>query len=172
MVATPINRNTAICFDPNLELPTVQIKKILLAEDDDDDFYLFNSAILSICGSLEILRSNNGAMLSSLMETSKKPDIIILDINMPFKNGILCLREIKGNPRLSSIKVVMYSTSGSNKDIDTCYKYGADFYLVKPISYASIVQQFKDLFSNEYFLTNQRPPREKFVLNNSLFYSF
>ncbi len=142
------------------------IKKILLAEDDDDDFNLFNSAISYLSNSVEVLRTKNGIMLSSLIQTDLRPDLIILDINMPFKSGILSLQEIKKNHRFDTIKVIMFSTSANIKDIENCYNNGADFYLVKPMTYKGIIKQFEELFSNEYFLLNTRPPRHKFVIGD------
>jgi CheY-like chemotaxis protein len=143
------------------------IKRILLAEDDDDDFNLFNSALLSLYSSIEVLRTKNGIMLSSLIETSIIPDIIVLDLNMPFKNGATCLQEIKSKEHLKEIKVIIYTTSGNTKEIEACYNAGADFYLVKPVSFPSIIQQFNDLFNNQYFITNTRPPRNQFVIGSS-----
>lgn len=165
MFATEIDSYRKI----NMNMPAggssrLGIKKILLAEDDDDDFNLFNSAISYLSNSIEVLRTKNGIMLSSLIQTAIRPDLIILDINMPFKSGILSLQEIKKNPRLDSIKVIMFSTSGNIKDIDNCYTNGADFYLIKPMTYKAIIKQFEELFSNECFLSNTRPPRHKFVI--------
>jgi CheY-like chemotaxis protein len=169
MLATETDTYTAIRFNTvKKDEAAFNIKNILLAEDDDDDFDLFNSAILSINSSIEILRTKNGVMCTSLLETSIKPDIIILDLNMPFKNGISCLQEIKNKPQFNSSKVIIYSTSGHKREIDMCYNYGADFYLVKPTGYSCIIQQFKDLFSSEYFIKNIRPPHDKFVFDSRL----
>lgn len=163
---------SAIRFNNTVEeAAPVNIRRILLAEDDDDDFNIFNSALLSVQSSLEVLRTKNGIMFSSLLETSIKPDLIILDLNMPLKNGISCLHEIKSRTKFNSTRVGMYSTSSFKKEIDICYELGADFYLVKPICYASIIEQLKDLFRNEYFIKKMRPPRNKFVFNSNWLYN-
>ena len=154
------------------ESSAANIKKIFLAEDDDEDFNLFNAAILTIKSSIQVMRIKNGIMFSSLIETSLKPDIIILDLNMPYKNGLMCLQEVKSKQHLKSVKVIIYSTSSSLRDIENCYASGADYYLVKPDNYHSIIQQFKDLFSNEYFINNVRPPRNRFVFNSNLLSGF
>ena len=153
------------------ELPALNIRKILLAEDDDEDFDLLNSAVLSIYNSVDILRTTNGIMLSSIMESSISPDLIILDINMPFKNGITCLKEIKSNPKFAKTKVVMFSTSSSPKEIDTCYQLGADFFLVKPTTYPEIINQFKELFHHPFFIKEERTPRDQFLLLKDPFFS-
>ena len=153
------------------ELPALNIRKILLAEDDDEDYDLLNSAVLSIYSSVDILRTTNGIMLSSIMESSISPDLIILDINMPFKNGISCLKEIKSNPKFAKTKVVMFSTTCLQKDIDTCYELGADFFIVKPNTYSKIIEQFKALFLHPYFIKEERTPRDEFLLLKDPFYS-
>lgn len=140
------------------------IKKIFVAEDDADFFYFFNSAILSLSKSVDVLRTSDGVMLLSLIESSAQPDIIFLDLNMPFKNGLCCLKTIRSNEKYKSTKVVICSSSDFINDIDNCYTNGADFYFIKPPDYSSLVQQFKNLFLNDHFVNNIRPPRENFVL--------
>lgn len=146
------------------ELETKKICNILLVEDDEDDFYFFNFAISSLKGSFQLLRTSDGIMLCSLIQTAIRPEVIFLDINMPYRDGIACLKEIRNNNHYNSVKVIMYSTAGRIKDIDTCYKMGANFYLVKPSCYSSGLQQLKHLFENPYFKSNIKPPREEFVL--------
>lgn len=109
--------------------------KILLTEDDDDDFYFFNLAISSFDNSIELLRTANGIMLSSLLETSMPIDVIFLDVNLPYQNGIKSLQEIRENPIHKGTRVVMYTTSSFSKDVEACYNYGANFYLIKPCSF-------------------------------------
>lgn len=148
-----------------MESAVAEIKNILLAEDDDDDFFILNSALLSISNTINIVRTKNGVMLTSLLETNLRPDLIILDLNMPFKNGTLILQEIKSNPELAGIRLIIYSTSSGRRDIDKCFDSGADFYLVKPVAFKNTIQQFADLFKNFYFINHQKPPREQFVLD-------
>lgn len=143
----------------------LKVKSVLLAEDDDDDFNFFNSAILSVLKGVNVLRTENGVMLSCIIETSITPDLIFLDINMPFKSGISCLQAIRSNKKYNKTKVIIYSTSNNIKEVNHCYANGADFYLVKPSCYFSIVKQLKGLFSNEYFIKNIRPAREEFVFD-------
>jgi DNA-binding response OmpR family regulator len=146
--------------------PGKNINKILLAEDDDDDFNMFNTAILSLNSDIDILRTENGIMLSSLLETDIKPDVIFLDINLPYKNGLLCLKEIKNKPELSSIRVIMYSTSHSGKDVENSYELGADYYLVKQSSYHGIVSQLNELFQHNFSAGAGRPAKADFLFNS------
>ena len=146
---------------------TDKIFNILLVEDDDDDFDIFYSVVSSLPGKFRILRTSNGVTLCSLIQTSLKPGIIFLDINMPYKDGFACLEEIKTIENYKPIKVVMYSGSGNAKEIEKCYSLGADFFLVKPSCYSSAQQQLIELFQNNYFVGNMKPPREEFVFNSA-----
>lgn len=149
------------------EFDISNIKKVFLAEDDADDFYFFNSALLSLSKSVDVVRTADGVMLLSLLESSLKPDIIFIDLNMPFKDGLGCLKAIKSNRKYSFVPVIMFSSSSSATDIDACYDNGADFYFVKSASFSSLVEQFKKLFASNYFINNIRPSRENFVFNGN-----
>jgi CheY-like chemotaxis protein len=148
------------------ELNGTRICSILVAEDDEDDFYCFNMAISSLSGLFQLLHTSDGIRFSSLIQTAVNPDVIFLDINLPYKNGISCLKELRSKEDYDSVKIVMYSTSCSSREIDSCYSLGADFFLVKPSSFSSLQRQLKELFQNDYFVKNQKPPREAFVFNS------
>ena len=65
---------------------------------------------------------------------SIRPDLIVLDLNLPGKNGRLVLEELKRDPDLRTIPVIMFSTSQSSRDIVGCYQAGANCYVNKPVS--------------------------------------
>ena len=138
----------------------------MLAEDDEDDFYLYNLIFSVLPGFFQVLRTTNGIMLSSLIQSPVQLDAIFLDLNMPYKNGISCLKEIRNTPAFNSTRVIIYTTSNSVKDIDTCYSNGADFYLIKPSNYEAGVIQLKSLFDNDYFKMNTTPVRSAFVIDS------
>ena len=70
---------------------------------------------------------------------SPRPDLLIMDINMPIKNGLEALEEIKRDPKLRSLPVVMLTNSERDGDILRAYDLGACTYLVKPMTYQSFV---------------------------------
>lgn len=142
-----------------------KIYNILLAEDDEDDFYIFNHAMSSILGPIQILHTSNGIMFSSIIQSQIRPDVIFLDINMPYKNGISCLKEIRSNPAFDKTRVVIYSTASQKREIDTCYALGANFYLIKPTDFSLTKLQLRDLLQNEYFKLSLQPSRDEFVMN-------
>ena len=142
-----------------------KIYNILLAEDDDDDFYIFNHAMSSLLGTIQILHTSNGVMLSTIIQSQIEPDVIFLDINMPYKNGIACLKEIRSNPLFNATRVVIYSTAKQKREIDICFDLGANFYLVKPTQFSIIKLQLGDLLQNEFFKLNKQPSREEFLMD-------
>jgi CheY-like chemotaxis protein len=147
------------------ELNKLKICNVLLVEDDEDDFYIFNMAVSSLKGSFQLLRTSNGIMFSSLIQTSIVPDVIFLDINMPYKNGISCLKEIRSNRAFDETRVVIYSGAIQKREVDICYDLGANFYLIKPTDFSLTKRQLRDLLQNEYFKLNVQPSRDEFVMN-------
>ena len=86
------------------------------------------------------------------------PDIIILDLNLPGKNGKEILSDIKNDERLSLIPVIIFTTSNAEYDIQTSYKLKANCYIKKPISvteYIAAVNRIKDFWTSIVTLPNK-----------------
>lgn len=107
---------------------------ILLADDDADDRLFFKEAMDEINIDTMVSVVNDGAQLIEYLNHSSHylPDIIFLDINMPLKNGLECLRELRQDGRYKDIQIVIFSTSGADTDIEAAYRFGANGYLKKP----------------------------------------
>ena len=137
--------------------------QVLLTDDDADDLMLFEEAIREIPLSVQLLSVDNGFELLRLLVSNYLPNFIFLDVNMPGKSGKECLREIKSNPQLHDISVIMYSTSNNRDDIDTCYTRGADLYVIKPSLFTDIVKMLQKVLSGDWKQLSARP-KEQFVL--------
>ncbi|HEY1148007.1 MAG TPA: response regulator [Pseudoduganella sp.] len=74
-----------------------------------------------------------------------RPDLILLDLNLPRKNGREVLDVIKHDPSLSSIPVVVLSTSQAESDVNRCYRLHANCYIVKPVEYAEFLGVIRGL---------------------------
>jgi CheY-like chemotaxis protein len=117
---------------------------IVLAEDDEDDVYLFTTALTEIKRDLKVLVASNGLKCMELL-TRTHPRIVFLDINMPFKTGLECLQEIRKEPRLKDLKVVMLSTGDPESMVE-----GADHYIQKGGNFEAFKTSLSDCLNKWY----------------------
>jgi CheY-like chemotaxis protein len=121
--------------------------KLVIVENDEDERFFMKEAFKDF-GSFEILGEFvNGDTLLEWLDSrpSVLPDVILSDLNMPGKNGYDLLTEIKVNPALSDIHIVITSTSPIRSVQDKCLALGASDYLVKPeifVDYGTFVGNF------------------------------
>ncbi|PBQ30451.1 response regulator [Sphingobacteriaceae bacterium] len=121
----------------NYSLPAAEDQKLIvfLAEDDEDDASLFEDAVLHFSKHASLTIHEDGhLMMEALLKKTVTPDIIFLDLNMPRKSGLECLKEIKGDKDLTLIKTVILSTTSDENQIRRCFDLGADRFLTKPSS--------------------------------------
>jgi two-component system response regulator len=116
---------------------------ILLAEDDPDDRFLLINAVRRSNLPVPVQVVGNGEELMDYLHrrgayagpgVAPRPSLILLDLNMPRKDGREALREIKSTPDLRPIPVVVLTTSRSQQDIDQSYDLGVNAFLSKPNS--------------------------------------
>ena len=119
-----------------------KILKILLADDDADDREFFAKALYELPLTTKLFTVNDGVELMQLLNNEKfaLPDILFLDINMPKKNGMECLFEIRKNEKLNDLGVVMFSTSNSQENIHMLFKTGVNVYIHKPSDFKQLKQ--------------------------------
>jgi CheY-like chemotaxis protein len=92
------------------------------------------------------------------------PDVLFLDLNMPIKNGLECLQELKGDIKLRTLPVVIFSTSSFPGNINKVYDYGAHLYIRKPNDFLSFKRVIQHVFAINWSQSFAQPPREEFVL--------
>jgi DNA-binding NarL/FixJ family response regulator len=100
---------------------------------------------------------NDGIELMAYLnsEGALLPQVLFLDLNMPKKNGIECLNEIKANHKLSDIAIAIYSTSASEEDIEETFVLGANIYIKKPSSFDDLKKVLSEVVSiNWQYHTN------------------
>ena len=121
------------CGVVNEPFQEVKSTEIVLAEDDIDEQYFFVEAIneLPITARVKVVPDGVKLLDYLLSPLVNQPDIIFLDIMMPRKDGIECLKEIKQDERLKMIPIVMYSNSVGGDYIMKTYEFGASFFLQK-----------------------------------------
>jgi CheY-like chemotaxis protein len=126
---------------------------ILVAEDDMDDRFLLQTAFHETGDDEQLEFVQNGIEVIDYLDSAATkgderafPEIIILDLNMPKKNGKEVLSEIKQHPLFKRIPVIVYTTTRNEVEVRKCYELGANTYIVKPISFDSlcrVVQSIK-----------------------------
>ncbi len=113
---------------------------VFLTDDDEDDRLFFEEAIEDIAVETSLTMFKDGKELMTYLhkEDAKLPDLLFLDLNMPIKNGVECLEEIKATEKLKDIIVAIYSTSSSEKDIEDTFVKGANIYINKPSNFSAL----------------------------------
>lgn len=119
-----------------LSLPYV--KKLIIADDDPDDQALLKESLEEIGNIPEIKTVFDGAQLMRTIQSDPLPDLVLLDLNMPYKNGVECLAEIRKSRHLKTLPVVVLSTSREIRDVELCYESGAHLFFQKPNTFNAL----------------------------------
>jgi len=127
---------------------------ILMADDDPDDRLLARQALerSRLANSLRFVEDGE-ELIDYLRRRGKfadphaspRPGLILLDLNMPKKDGREALKEIKSDPRLRDIPVVVLTTSKADEDIARTYNLGVNSYITKPVKFSSLVSVMKTI---------------------------
>jgi two-component system, response regulator len=124
---------------------------VLLAEDDEDDRELINEALLNSGFGVRTRFVGDGQELLDYLRTDRSgeniagreapwPSLILLDLNMPRMDGREALAEIKSDPALRRIPVVVLTTSDDRDEVRTAYDLGANAFITKPVTYAGLLE--------------------------------
>ena len=136
---------------PDISPPPITI---LLADDDDDDCLLTRTALQEcrLANRVDIVQDGEQLMdylnrrgRFSGLAGEPLPGLILLDLNMPRKSGREALQEIREDPRLKHIPVVVLTTSKAEEDILRTYELGVNSFIVKPVTFESLVEIVKTL---------------------------
>lgn len=141
---------------------------ILMADDDEDDILLTQKALRQ--GKLinELYRVRDGEELLDYLlhrgdytdaATAPRPGVILLDLNMPRKDGREALKEIKANPDLNDIPIVVFTTSKAEEDIYRSYKLGVNSFITKPVTFERLIEVMQ-MLGKYWFEIVTLPPEE------------
>jgi len=118
---------------------------ILIVEDSEPEQMIIKEAFMEIKVRHDLFMVNDGIEAMEFLQRTgayqgaPKPDLIILDLNMPRKNGLEVLSDIKENPYLKHIPVFAFSNSDFPRDICKCYAMGVNAYISKPIDFQGFI---------------------------------
>src|SRR6201992_3848597 len=141
--------------------PESQPIVVLLVEDDPGDVVLIQEAFEhnKVRNRLHVVGDGVEAM-AFLRDGGERPDLVLLDLNLPRKDGRQVLEEIKTDPALRSIPVVVLTTSKAEEDILRSYDLHANAYVTKPVDFArfiEVVRQIDAFFVTVVKLPSHRP---------------
>ncbi len=140
--------------------------RILLADDDEADRLLFKEAISELKIKTVVQSVNDGIDLMEALaiENQPLPQLLFLDLNMPRKDGMECLREIRANEKYNDISIAIFSTSGTDVDMEETFLNGANVYIHKPNDFGSLKKLLERAVQVTYIY--QEPPfsKENFLM--------
>ncbi len=139
---------------------------IILADDDEDDRLFFTDAFEELKISTKVQTYNDGAELMEYLngEDAILPEILFLDLNMPKKNGIECLNEIKENEKFSDIAIAIYSTSSSEEHIEETFVNGANIYIKKPNDFETLKKVLSNVVTINWQYQTSGLNKDNFLL--------
>jgi len=131
----------------------MQTPLIVIAEDDVDDQFLLQTAFDEVGTDYQVKFVSNGVDLVTYLstcygtdgQTSQLPSLIILDLNMPKKDGREVLKDIKSHKLYKSIPVLIFTTTKNAMEVQRCYELGANSYIVKPVSFDKLLQIIREI---------------------------
>jgi CheY-like chemotaxis protein len=140
-------------------------KSILLVEDNPADVLLTQEAFRTTNDSIRLHVATDGVEAMAFLRRGEgntdapRPDLILLDLNLPKMDGREVLTQVKSDNDLKTIPTVILTTSDADVDIEKCYQLQANGYLNKPVDY----EAFEDLVTtiNAYWMTMNRLPRRR-----------
>ena len=150
-----------------MELQPEKPITILLADDDEDDRMMGREALEESKLANDLHMVEDGEELLDYLyrrgrysdpASSPRPGLILLDLNMPRKDGREALKEIKADPELRQIPVVVLTTSKAEEDIFRTYDLGVNSFITKPVSFEGLVNVMKSLA--HYWFTIVKLPVE------------
>lgn len=136
------------------------INTIILADDDADDVDVFKDALEKHI-TLSVVK--NGVELMSLLH-HVLPDLLFLDLEMPQKNGLECLVEIRNNEIWKEIPVVVFSSTTRQHNIQTAYEMGAHLFLIKAFDFKELVKTIKAVLALDWSQPNAI--KDQYCINN------
>jgi two-component system, chemotaxis family, response regulator Rcp1 len=147
------------------DLKNIKAVEILLVEDSPGDVRLTVEALkeAKVINNLSVVQDGVEAMdflqQKGSYKDATRPDIILLDLNLPRKDGREVLAEVKNNPQLKQIPVVVLTTSRSEQDILQAYDLHANCYITKPVDFKQFMNVVKSI--EDFWLTVVKLPTNK-----------
>ncbi|MFN8309158.1 MAG: response regulator [Chitinophagales bacterium] len=147
----------------DIQIPPKRLRRLLLVEDNPGDIRLTREAIKESGVEIDMQVVSDGELVMDyLMKKGNfidavRPELIMLDLNLPKKNGLEILKEIKANDKLRRIPVIAVTTSEADHDVHRAYDLGANAYILKPVDFddfTRVLQQLENFWFKVVKLAN------------------
>ncbi|MEC5393810.1 response regulator [Bergeyella sp. RCAD1439] len=145
---------------------TKEYTYIILADDDEDDRLFFTDAFEELKIHTKIHTFKDGEELMTYLNDpeSMLPEILFLDLNMPKKNGMECLEEIRSSDRFREMAVAIYSTSSSEEHIEETFVKGANVYIRKPSDFEDLKKVLSEVVTRSWQYQTSGMNKDNFLL--------
>ncbi len=139
---------------------------IILADDDEDDRLFFTDAFDELKINTKVNTFNDGVELMNYLNQPNAilPNVLFLDLNMPRKNGIECLDEIKMDDKFNDIAIAIFSTSSSEEHIEETFVRGANIYIKKPSDFSTLKKVLSDVVTINWQYHTSGLNKDNFLL--------
>lgn len=140
---------------------------ILLADDDESDRLVFKEAFRELELKSVVHTVDSGTQLMEYLTSGNAalPDFVFVDVNMPRKNGLTCLKEIRSDEKFKAIPIVIYSTSATRNDVEETFRHGANAYIKKPSDFGTLKQLLAKAVSDARGYREKPLRLEEFLLS-------
>ncbi len=144
--------------------PITKKLHVFIADDDNADVRFFKIALGQIAEKVKITLARD---VRELLEFLKlvKPDIIVLNMNMPYNKGIECLTEVRSQVKLNEVPVLVYSDENIKNQVYKTYILGANLYIAKPRSFHALSKDLLQQLSERMAKLVPQPYIDNYVLN-------
>jgi DNA-binding NarL/FixJ family response regulator len=130
------------------------IRSIFITDDDEDDQGMLKDALKDISPAYKIETFRTCAELFAMLEHFTA-DMLFVDLDMPGKNGLQCIKDIKANDTTAKVPIVVFSSTSRESNIEVAYQAGAHLFMVKPSSYFGLINTLRKVLSLDWSIPEE-----------------
>ena len=142
----------------------MMVSSVVLADDTLEHCFFFRKALKEIAPDIQYTEVYDGEKLISLLE-GYLPDLLFMELSMPCKNGMQCIREIRENRSYDLMPIIVFSINSKPNAIQNAYSLGADLYIIKPGEYSALASCLEKVLSMDW--ENKKNVTKQFLANNT-----
>lgn len=142
----------------------MMVSSVVLADDTLEHCFFFRKALKEIAPDIQYTEVYDGEKLINLLE-GYLPDLLFMELSMPCKNGMQCIREIRENRSYDLMPIIVFSINSKPNAIQNAYSLGADLYIIKPGEYSALASCLEKVLSMDW--KNKKNVTKQFLANNT-----